>query len=207
MRLLALCSVLTMVIFTMAACSMTYPPHLFLFNEATDADEGEDALFEGRVVDATTGMAVADVSVRLELLRISGMGGEVFHAVGIVDTSKGTPFFYSSPVTNATDRCAPVDTLGSTGAYERINQIFREQNKETFIFERATVRTDSAGRFTIESTRRSYTTPFETTEHSFQRIVVEDDGYRLFSQGVLSTCRDHLEALRPVTLVPVDSTE
>jgi hypothetical protein len=62
------------------------------------------------------------------------------------------------------------------------------------------VYTDSIGYFQIESKRRLYTSPYQT-EASLQRLVVEKQGYALFSQGVLSTCEDHLDALRPVRLI------
>jgi hypothetical protein len=185
-----------------AGCNTTYSPLLYLFNDAVDYEEGEDAVFRGRVVDAETGAAVDSAEVRLELLRLVPFTKRVvFHTVGIIDTTARRPFFYRSPAVGATHRCAPVDTLGATGSYERINEIFREEEREAFIFNRSRVYTDQTGHFQIESERRLYTSPYQT-EASFQRLVVEKEGYALSSQGVLSTCEDHLDALRPVRLQP-----
>lgn len=190
-----------LVLLCVAGCSTTYSPLLYVFNDAVDYVEGEDAVFRGRVVDAATGAPVDSVTVRLELLRLVPFTKRaVFHTVGIIDTTAGTPFFYRSPTVGATQRCAPVDTLGATGSYERINEIFREEGKEAFIFDRSRVHTDRTGHFQIESKRRLYTSPHQT-EASFQRLVVEKEGYALVSQGVLSTCEAHLDALRPVRLI------
>jgi len=116
----------------------------------------------------------------------------------VVDAETGALVDRSTAVW-ATQRYAPIDTLGATESYERINQVFKEEEKEAFIFDRSRVHTDRTGHFQIERERRLYSSPHQT-EASFRRIVVEKEGDAPFSQGMLSTCEYHLDALPPVRL-------
>lgn len=154
--------------------------------------EGEEYIFKGRIVDAETGERLKNASVRLELLRILGPTAD----------SLFQRFGYDTPVVSFSivSRCGVVDSLGSTGAYPKLNAFYRRHDLERFIFQRDTARTDSLGLFQLRSTEESHMSPH--TEGDFQRVVVKKEGYRLFSQGVLSKCKGHLQALRPVELVP-----
>lgn len=162
----------------------------------TSKSEGENYIFKGRVVDTETGRPIEGASASLELIRVTRPASEsIFQLFG-----------YGEPLSFAVlDKCNVVDSLGSTSAYPKVNALYRRNDIEQFIFQRETTRTDSSGLFQLRSTKRLYKS--NRPEGSYQRIVVKKEGYRLFSQGVLSKCKEHLQALRPVKLVPKsDST-
>lgn len=159
--------------------------------------EGEDYRFAGTVVDAETRQPISGASARLELVRVTGPATDsLFSLFGLSANTLSL---------DVIGRCSVIDSLGSTGAYPKVNAFYRRHDLENFIFRRRETKTDSAGRFQLQSTERTYKT--RRNEAAFQRIVVTKPGYERVSQGVKSTCEEHLQVLTPVALPPTSGGE
>lgn len=166
-------------------------------------ERAEDYRFKGRIRDVETNEPIAGATVRLELVPIKGQaGGEVLDYFELSN--------HDYQQLESEDGCSVIDTLGSTRAYQKVNEIYRNHYQTGDIVERKSVMSDSAGAFSVQSTvlrEEMPETGGESEYYGFQRIVVEKDGYRLFSQGVFSKCKGHLQALRPVELIPKSAPE
>lgn len=172
-------------------------PYTWYEARPIEDQEGEDYRFKGRMVDAETGRPLPGATVRLELVRITGPASDSLFELFDLEASTLS--------LDVLGRCSTIDSLGSTGAYPKVNAFYRRHDLEDFIFKRRRTKTDSTGRFQLQSTERTYKT--SRSEAWFQRIVVTKPGHERVVQGVKSTCEGHLQALQPVALPPTSGGE